>query len=351
MKICILGNASNQGFFTHMWFEHFSKNHDVTVASFHKPDTCYDNVVYVPHTQMSFLKPLSFYRVIKQIRRQLQTIKPDVLISLYVTHYGYIGDLSGVVPHVLVPLGSDIAVDPYTSHLKRHCVKMSLVNANLVLVQDSLSEQQVRHLGGRHIQIIPWGVVIQKPKQVKKQFDVINLNGYSFDKHRIETYLKAVKLLKQVRPMISCLLVGADLKSRQLAHQLDILDVLKMTDVIPHDETMKLLQQSRVFVETFKPNHNRGGHTYGMSVIEAMASEIPTVVSDRQTVIQHPDEWYHGMVFDGTPQHLADNVLSLLDNKELYHTVMEENRKEAVSRFDIKKNMQRIEEVICDLCT
>lgn len=354
MRICILGNASKQGFFTQLWKQHLSRNHEVMVVSFHPPENHDAHTIYIPHTPMSLLKPLSFYNVIKNVRRELRQLHPDVLISLYVTHYGYLGETSSITPHVVVPLGSDIAVDPYTSHLKRHMVRITLQNANLILVQDLLSEQQVRSLGGRNTKTIPWGVTLPHRKHnLRKHYDVINLNGYSFEKHHIDIYLRMVQKLQQKNPQIRCVLVGADQKSRDRADELGITGCLKMTPVLSHVETLKMLCRSKVFVETFKPNHNRGGHTYGMSVLEAMAYKIPTVVADRPTVTQLRGEhkWYRGMVFDGSVESLHDGVMSLLENNVLYETVLKDNYMEIEKRFNLDRNMAAIEQVVTDLAS
>ena len=121
---------------------------------------------------------------------------------------------------------------------------------------------------------------------------------------------------------------------------------LRITGFLDLKEYVKLVQSCNMYVDTFYPTDERGGQSYGQALLEAMASEIPSLVADRPTLHIHPS-WYFGETFKaGDHVDLAKNLINLINNKERQQEIVRKNKEEVSKNFDWNKNMDRIEKEV-----
>lgn len=360
MKICFLGGD----IFTKKWVDYFSKKYDVFWLTFH--DNMYskdtpDNVAVYLFKKISggniVTRYASFAKVAVEFKKTIHRIKPDILCAFYLSHYGFIGAFSNFHPFVAIPLGGDIAVDPYLSIIKQKLTRYTLKKADLIITHDPLSKKQMicisNDLNEEKIKVIPWGVDIDKfvPSSYKKIYDIIIINIRG---DNINVFLDALSLVKKEIKDIRAIWIGYQPTEEIIRRTSDLKlsKNLEFTGLIKHDDVVKYLHKSKIFIDTFFPSHNRGGHSYGIALLEAMACGIPTIVARRPTVVQlkGEDKWYFGDIFDGTnSRDLAKKILDLMNDEERRIEIAKKNRNIIEEKFNWKKNVHKIEKELHNL--
>jgi glycosyltransferase involved in cell wall biosynthesis len=350
IKICFLSNGHEHGIFTHLWIDYFIKKHEISLITYHKPlEFDYNiDVHYFPAKNK-----IQFLKFVIKAKKTIKKINPEVLYALNLTNYGLAGAFSGFRPFFLSPLGSDIAMLPDKSKFYSYLTKYVLKKVDIIQVQDPLSAKRVSLLGvsTSKIKMIPWGADVElfKPRNFKKKYDVINLHGNSYDSHDVPTFIKSLKYVKKEFPDVKYLILGNKYPSFNLAEKIGVNDNITYGGFITHNKLPTFISQSNIFVDCFHPNHNFGGHTYGMALLEAMACGTPTVVANRPTISQLKgvDKWYFGLTFKGgDPKDLSLKIIDLLNSKEKQKQISLKNRKIVEERFNWGHNVTQLEKMI-----
>ena len=302
-------------------------------------DRGYDISVVEPTKKNFIMKALEAKRMIKKIQ-------PDIIHSHYIVGYGVFGAFSGRHPFIMSCWGSDVRTDP-KSFIKNRLTKYVLKKADVVHVQDPLMAERVNELyPHKNIFIQAWGVNRDIFKSCKSTFietdyPLVLCTRNTKPLYDIETLIRALPLVLKKTDVIFVFtnpgfsnLHGVPPKN------------LRITGFLDLKEYVKLVQSCNMYVDTFYPTDERGGQSYGQALLEAMASEIPSLVADRPTLHIHPS-WYFGETFKaGDHVDLAKNLINLINNKERQQEIVRKNKEEVRKNFDWNKNMDRIEKEV-----
>lgn len=351
MKICFLADGSQTGgVFTRKWINHFVKRHEVSLVTFNKPSDISElvDVHYIPRIEnVKFGKLASFPSFVLKFRKLIKKINPDILYAHYILHYGFSGALSGFHPFGISPLGSDIATVPDKSRIFKFATTFTIKKADFIQVQDLLSAKRVIELGAdkRKVFLTPWGVDLERfrPQRREKEYDIINIRGYN-----IETFIRAISIVKDKHPNVKVILLGAkeDKHLINLLNKFNVSKNIRLGGFVNNQEIPEYLSKSKIFVDAFYRTHNKGGHSYGVALHEAMACGVPTIVANRPDIyrLKGKYKWYFGQTFEGdNPNDLAKKLINLLENEKEKKRISNKNRKIIEKQFDFNKNMEKIE--------
>jgi len=363
MKICFLANG--ESVHTRRWVNHISRYCDTSLISFHGVSPGFNDNVNTYHIPYNFddfkitkihKKAYEFIGVRKDFRKILHDIQPDIIHSFYITHYGFLGALSGHHPLIISTLGSDLATDKNILYklMNDYAIKKS----DLIHVQDPLSKVKLEklHNTSEKVFVSPWGVDpnILTPNNSKKKYDIISIR--SFNKHyHVETLIRSAKIIKKQYPDIKLILLGGGERERylkNLAKELGVFENIEFKGWVNYYEVPNFIRRSKILVDTFFTPNNNFGHTYGVGLHQAMAVGTPTVVANRPTIdmLDGEDNWYFGLTFrGGDPKELAEGALKLLKNKELRRKISIKNRSIVEKKFDISKNVKTMIEMYQDI--
>jgi glycosyltransferase involved in cell wall biosynthesis len=324
MKLCFIGNKSSPH--VRKWLDEFSNRG-------------YEVFCVTPSIRKGFVSKMF------EAKRRIKEINPHIIHAHYTVGHGVFGAFSNVHPFIISCWGSDVRIDP-KSMIKRLLSKFAFKKADIVHVQDPLMADRVKEIyPHKNIFIQAWGVNLDvfSPKNKESRWlneiPTIICTRSVKPLYDIQTLLKAIPLiLKKIdvkfvftNPGFEKLLHISE-KNYFIAGYLE-LDVYK-----------KLIASCDLFVDTFYPFDGRGGQSYGQALLEAMASEIPTIVADRPTLHIKP-EWYFGEIFKGGNHvDLAKKLIKLIEDKERQKEIVRKNKESIVKYFDWKKNMDKIEE-------
>lgn len=348
-KICFLGG----GLFAIEWAEYFAKDHDVSLITFgefsdlkNKGITTY--YIHKIKKGNAIIRGASLALVFLTGSKVVKRIGADLVCGLYLSTYGFMGALSKVKPLITVPLGSDIAVDPFRSY-SRFTVRYAIKRSDLIIVQDCLGKKQILNIMPNYtgkIEVIPWGVDISLfyPSNTKKEYDIIVIDKRN---DNIELFLNAIYMVKKEIGDVNAIWVGykPSREERRLIAKLGLSKNVIFVGEVPHDNIREYINRSRIFVDTFIPENGRIGHSYGMALLEAMACGVPTLAPKRPTVMLDGEhKWYYGELYDDCIS-LYKKIILLLDDKNLCREIANKNRNVIEKKFDSNKNMKRIAKI------
>jgi glycosyltransferase involved in cell wall biosynthesis len=158
------------------------------------------------------------------------------------------------------------------------------------------------------------------------------------------TLIYATKLLVAEIPNIHVTFVGRGAQRDNLikaAHLLGIADRVTFVDFVPYETIPVFYNAADIFVLPSLPAINLA-EQFGFVVAEAMASGIPAVVSrvgGLPEVVGHDSQL---LFTPGDYRELANRILALHHDKNLYNETTQTCLKRAVEHFDARKNGQDI---------
>ncbi|WP_246480078.1 glycosyltransferase [Inhella gelatinilytica] len=175
-------------------------------------------------------KPWDWLFRVKDARRAVEMLKPDLIHAHYVTSYGYLGArVADRRPLLITAWGSDLLVTPRESWLKRWLTAWSLRraravtgdSADLVAVARELAPQVPAHE-------VHWGVDLSRFAPVswgqKPGFEAVSLRSWA-PNYRIDLILRALARVRQQHPGAHLHLLGGgpdEAALRALAQELGV---------------------------------------------------------------------------------------------------------------------------------
>ena len=122
MKVCYLANAKS--FYFSRWYEFFIKRgHEVHLISGDDSFLPIDRqlpdgitIHFIPEKKLSNKMVSLLYNmlrmpiIIKELRRQIDQIAPDIIHAFQITPYGLWAALSNFEPYIMTPMGSDALI-------------------------------------------------------------------------------------------------------------------------------------------------------------------------------------------------------------------------------------------------
>ena len=225
------------------------------------------------------------------LRRVLKDLKPDVLHSGYVWKDGFAAARAGFHPHLAMPWGSDILVEPERSRVLRGIVQYVLRRADMITCDCQVVADRIVALSGfprDRIVVFPWGVdravfhpdvvpatVRQDRGWVDKTVIIMNRNFEPI--YNVKGFLVAIALLLKAQPDVRVLLGGSGSEEgrlREMVSRLGLEDVVLFLGSIAPPRMAEYLVTSDLYVS------NSLSDGSSLSLLEAMSCGLPVVVSD-----------------------------------------------------------------------
>jgi glycosyltransferase involved in cell wall biosynthesis len=284
-------------------------------------------------------------------------VKPEILIGSYISTYGLYSALSSWHPFVLFVYGSDIVEEPQVSPFHRWLAKYVLEKADLILVDSDIQERAALLLGAGPDRIVkfPWFDLrecdhVPKDGRFRKMLGwreriVVICVRMHEKRYKVDTLLKAVPLILKENQNVRFLLCGRGSQTMRLkaaARDLGVEDVVYFAGVLPKRQLVSLVKDCDVYVSTSRTDGTSA------SLLEAMSSELPCVVTD----IPGNREWIkdakNGLLFQvGDHEALASLILKLSNDCNL-RTLLGES---AASSVRLRINWKRDFAVLLDKLT
>lgn len=159
---------------------------------------------------------------------------------------------------------------------------------------------------------------------------------------RIEDVIRAINIVKLKIPEIQCQIIGEGPEKpnlEALISEFSLENAITISSNIEHNEVMKTLKRSHI---SCLPSKVEG---FGLVTIEAMAAGVPYINSNIPQTKEITQNGKGGLLFTKTSyQELADKIILILSDKDLYQRKKEEGIKLA-KKYDWDIIAKQTEEI------
>ena len=350
--ICYLADGSNPH--TVKWCDYFKdKGFNIHVISLNggKIDgvTVHDfsSNVEELRNERAF-KKTGYIKNVKEIKKLVHEIKPDILHAQYASSYGFIGSLLGYHPYIISVWGTDIYDFPNNGPIQKQIIKHNFRKADYIFSNSRDMAKEANKYTKKNVDVTFFGVDMErfKPIEVEKEDAfVIGIIKSLEKKYGIEYLLKAFKLLKDENLDRKILLKiggsGKDLDNLvNLTKELGLENEVEFLGRISPENVAKTFCS---FDVTVFPSLREG---FGVAAIESQACEVPVIVTN---VGGHPESLDNNktgfIVEPKQPEEIKNAIMKFIEDEDLRIKMGKEGRKFVRDNYEINLNFSDIAKI------
>lgn len=357
MKILFIAPLSSPH--SQRWIQFFAnKGYDVHCISFIETTLPLKNVkthILAPLKNTFFRTLLSPFFILR-VRKTIKQIHPDIVhIHQIIPIYRFI--FTGLpYPTIATPWGSDVLIKPQKNLFIRWNLAYFLKCCRLLICDADHMKRALIDLGAqeRNIEIIFFGTNLVNFNPSKKDQEFRNkITGDNNTKliaslrqlypiYDIPTFIQAMPLVLNIFPK-SCFLIISDGPEKEnlikLAKSLNVFKNIRFLGRISDDDLPTVLASIDIYVST---SLSDGG--LAASTAEAMASQVPVVISDFGENKTWVEEGINGLLFPlRDHQKLAEKIIYLLSNPMQAQQIAENGRKVIAIRNNYYIEMGKVD--------
>tara|TARA_Y100000768_G_C23981447_1_gene686047 strand:+ start:1504 stop:2604 length:1101 start_codon:yes stop_codon:yes gene_type:complete len=298
----------------------------------------------IKELKSSSIKKINYLKSIPVIKKILKVYEPDIVHAHYASSYGFLGVLSGCKPLITSVWGSDIYFFPYKNKINRYIINYVLTKSDVVC-STSLDMKRLIEIeySKNDVRLISFGVDTNqfRPKNQKKQsFNVGTIKSIE-DHNGIDCLIEAASLvINYYKKNIKFTIVGdGSLKKemQQKVKKLKIADKVEFVGFVKHENVLKYYNELSVFIAVSTRE------SFGVSVLEAAACEVPSITSDVGGLPEVNIDNETGFVIKpNEPLKLAKLIIMLNDDDELRFKLGKNARKRVKSKYNWNHDVVRM---------
>jgi glycosyltransferase involved in cell wall biosynthesis len=303
-------------------------------------------------------KLLYRWRVYRSFRSLLFKLKPDILHAGWVPVNGFMAALSGYHPFLLMPMGSDILLEPRRGTWRRWVTNYALRHSDMITCDAETIKQEIVRLSNfptDRIVTFPWGIDLQLfgPSQEDRtrirhelgweNNPIIIMTRNMYPVYRVEDFVQAFSQVIQAMPEARALIIGEGIMRPQIESQvrnLGIEQYVRFLGTVPNAELPAYLNAADVYVST---SDSDGTST---SLLEAFACGLPVVVTDVPANLEWVQDGVNGGV---APRRnvasTANSIVKTLNDTKGRRNMGQRNLKLARERANWDHNFEKLEEI------
>ena len=352
-----------------LFLKSFMDKYEVYVFTFHPSPNCVPEGVkivrmrdFIPETNLHpfegmrkhLLTPLRAHA----LKKNLDKVKPDVLIGCWASTYGFYSAYSNFHPFVLFVWGSDVLVFPRKYFPLKPFVVYSLGKADLVVVDSEVQREAVINLGCEPSKIVkfPWVNLNGFKRNETQRWKIRRECGWNEDDivvislryHRpiygVEYLIDAIPRVLAKNKKVKFLILGEGpltyvfktkmKKFMKSGH-------VRFVGAVPHDEIADYLSAADIYVSTSFSDGTSA------SLLEAMACSLTPVVTE----IDGNKEWVkdkvNGLLVPvADSEGLAEKILLLAEDNKLRRILEEKAAETVMAKVNWQENMQQLTRII-----
>lgn len=339
------------------------KGYDITLVSYSNVTTPinFHGIRIIHHHPVPNWFPFSTYLNyfpfgFLHLRKLLKNEPPDILHAGWVQHYGLISALCGFHPLLIMPWGSDVMIEPQKSFIHRLITKFALCSADMIACDAQFVKQEIIKLIGyqRDVVVFPCGIDLNKfkpifddgygiRKKVGKDKKILLMTRNFKPVYGIEYFLQALPKVIEECPGTRVILCGKgvlELKLREIVDRNNLNKYVFFAGDIPNDELPKYYNAADIYVSTSLSDGT------SLSLLEAMACGLPTVVTDVPAIMEWIVDGKNGFVVPRKDSKvLAQKLIQLLQDEKKQKEFGHENKEIAKERADWNENFEKLVEM------
>ncbi len=291
------------------------------------------------------LQKLQYLAALPYVRRQIQEIKPDMVIAYYITGYGTLAALAGYRPLVLSTAGSDILVSPQNPIMRR-VIQFNLSRADMTTALAPHMADAIHQLGVAEdrIAIIPLGIPVEEfaktrcaPPVLGEPIRIVCTRSLQA-RYNNDRLIRVIHTLRQ-RGFEAHLTIAGDGPERAnlmaLAQQLDVQQYVSFLGFVPNDQLPTILAQHNLYISLIPSDG------VSSSLIEAMSVGLMPIVPDNAANRYWIEHRKTGLLLDNIePATVAEAAVEAITNLALRQRAWHDNLITARNRGDLYRNSE-----------
>jgi glycosyltransferase involved in cell wall biosynthesis len=327
----------------------YVKNQKPSIHSFNKKVNLFE---------LKFSAPLGYFFNYFQVKNLIQKIQPDILNAHYASGYGTLGRLIKFKPFILSVYGSDVYDFPFKSKFNMQIIRKNLKSANQICSTSNAMARKIVSLLGidlTEVHITPFGVDLVKFKntnnnKTKEKIIIGSIKKLS-PKYGMEYGILAINFLiknlltakKNIYIEYRIYGIGEDRKKlEQLVVNLGLNNVIKFMGRVSNDFVPTVLNDFDIFLG----NSILDSESFGVAIVEAMACEVPVIVTDVDGFKEVVDNGNFGIIVPRRdPISMAKEILNLIENPDLRRDMGIKGRIRVTQLYNWIENVKNMEKI------
>ena len=300
-----------------------------------------------------------FVPFIKKTKQLIADINPDLIHAHWIDIAAYSVARSGFHPFVATAWASDIRVNAQKSAKDRFIVRQVLKKADIITCDGKqLIEEAIRMGATRdRVSLACFGTDINQfnPGNRDRSFAgdlgfqpetklVISLRRLYNPIYDIPTFVRSVPLVLEKLPNTGFIIVGDGPEKQMLqdlSKSLGVGEKIRFVGTLADDELRRYVASADVYVSTALSDSGLSAST-----AEAMASEVPVVITDVVDNRDWIEDGKNGLLFEGKAHAmLAEKIVYLLDNPVLSKELGQEGRTVISERLNYHIELEKVEKM------
>ena len=283
----------------------------------------------------------AFLRRVRFVRGMVRSWKPNVVHAYYASSYGLLGALSGARIYTISVWGSDVYAFPKRGEIFKRILSFSLGRASRVFSTSEAMAEETRKYTSTPLTVIPFGVdtdALAHPNRVLHTPFVFGTIKSLAPIYGIDVLIRAFDQVRRLADReVRLLLVGggpqeAELKA--LARSLKMSGWVEFTGAVPHAQVQPCLERMDVFCALSREE------SFGVAIVEAMASGLPVVVSDAPGPAEIVSDGHDGYVVPRESVDAAAQAMLKLLEDETWNRFAGNAAQSARNKYHWPQNVQ-----------
>ena len=293
-----------------------------------------------------------------QTKKVIEELHPDVLHTVWIPTGGLIGALSHFHPVLLMPLASDVLIQPRKSIFWRQITKFVFKSADMISCDSETAKTEVITQSGfphDKIVVFPRGVDLdvfhpdpelgEKTRESLGWLDkkIMIMTRRFAPVYGIEYFLRALPEVAEEVPDTRVLLIGSgplELSLREMVKELGLENMVRFQGQVVNKVVPAYLNAADLYVSSPLSDGT------SVSLLEAMACGLPVVVTDVPAILVWVENGINGVVCPKRdPMSLAKAIITLLQNDQMAREMGEKNLEIAKRRANWDKSFKQLEEM------
>jgi glycosyltransferase involved in cell wall biosynthesis len=293
-------------------------------------------------------------RLALELRRIVETIKPELIHAGPIQNCAFIAVLSGFRPILAMSWGYDLVMDADKNAWMRWVTRYTLKRSAFFVSDANVSREKAVAFGinPEKTVIFPWGTDIEHfhPKEEergKKKTSAERRKSLTLFCSRtwesiygVDVLAKAFVKVAAVNSDVSLILLGGGsqgAKIRQILMSGNVMERVHFGGHVGQTDLPRWYHMADIYIS---PSHVDGS---SVTLMEALASGLPCLVSDIPGNKEWIENGVNGWLFsDGDVDDLAQKILDAMQNRQSFKKIGEAARKTAEQKADWKKNFGKL---------
>jgi len=304
---------------------------------------------------------LQLLRRSSAVRQIIRSVDPDLIHVHFIDFRAYLASRLAY-PLMLTAWGSDVLVLPKRNAVFRYLLTSSLSAASVITCDaDHMKEAIVRFgVPAEKVNIVYFGTDLTKFNPARRDPAIRAELGFPGDAklvislrtlrpvYDIPTFIQAIPTVRAQAPEARFVIVGGGPEREnleRLTRELGVTDVVRFTGRLSDEDLQRYTASADLYVST---SLSDGG--LAASTAEAMACEIPVVISDFGNNADWVERGSGGLLFPlQDDQALAKQIVHLLKNPGAAARIARRGREIIDERNNWHKEMQKIDRMYREL--